>query len=116
MTGCSSANRRRSSCCCAIWPCWPMRRAAGGKRPQEPCRREEGALLSPAALPGQVVERFLGIVRRECLDHVYVLGETHLLRILREYVTYFNFARPHQGLQQRIPNPPAGPTASAGRI
>jgi transposase InsO family protein len=52
-----------------------------------------------------VCERFLGSVRRECLDHVLVLGEAHLRRILREYVAYFNTARPHQGLQQRIPAP-----------
>ncbi len=48
-------------------------------------------------------ERFLGSMRRECLDHVLVLGEAHLRRVLREYVTYFNTARPHQGLQQHIP-------------
>jgi len=50
-------------------------------------------------------ERFLGSVRRECLDHILVLGEAHLRRVLREYVAYFNTAWPHQGLQQR---PPAG--------
>ena len=50
-------------------------------------------------------ERFLGSVRRECLDHVLVLGEVHLRRVLREYAAYFNGARPHQGLQQRIPEP-----------
>ncbi len=49
-------------------------------------------------------ERFLGSVRRECLDHVLVLGEAHLRRILREYVAYFNTARPHQGLRQRVPD------------
>ncbi len=53
-------------------------------------------------------ERFLGSVRRECLDHVLVLGEAHLRRILREYVAYFNTARPHQGLEQRIPAPTQG--------
>ncbi len=50
-----------------------------------------------------VCERFLGSVRRECTDHVLVLGETHLRRVLREYVAYFNTARPHQGVGQRIP-------------
>src|SRR5829696_3526075 len=35
-------------------------------------------------------ERFLGSVRRECLDHLLILGETHLRRVLREYVRYFN--------------------------
>ena len=55
-----------------------------------------------------VCERFLGSVRRECLDHVLVLGEAHLRRILREYVTYFNTMRPHQGLRQRVPDSPEG--------
>lgn len=51
-----------------------------------------------------ICERFLGSVRRECLDHVVILSERHLHRVLREYVeTYFNSARPHQGLFQRIP-------------
>ena len=48
-------------------------------------------------------ERFLGSVRRECLDHVLVLGEGQLRRVLREYVDYFNRARPHQGLGQALP-------------
>jgi putative transposase len=53
-------------------------------------------------------ERFLGSVRRECLDHVLVLGEAHLRRILREYTAYFNTARPHQGLHQRCPHADTG--------
>lgn len=52
-----------------------------------------------------VVERFLGSVRRECLDHLFILGPKHLLRVLKEYIDYFVHHRPHQGLQQRIPNP-----------
>ena len=48
-------------------------------------------------------ERFLGSVRRECLDHLLVLGETQLRRVLREYVRYFNDDRPHQGIAQQIP-------------
>ena len=47
-------------------------------------------------------------MRRECLDHLLVLGEAHLRRILREYVAYFNTARPHQGLGQRVPAGPEG--------
>ena len=50
-----------------------------------------------------IIERFLGSVRRECLDHVLVLSEIHLRRVLREYRRYFNEARPHQGLGQGVP-------------
>jgi transposase InsO family protein len=55
-----------------------------------------------------VCERFLGSVRRECLDHMLVLGENQLYRVVREYVTYFNEARPHQGIGQRTPSEPTG--------
>lgn len=55
-----------------------------------------------------ICERFLGSVRRECLDQMLIFGEWQLYRVIREYVDYFNRARPHQGLGQRIPE---GPTA-----
>ena len=51
-----------------------------------------------------VCERFLGSARRECLDHILILNERHLESVLKEYVHwYFNEARPHQGIEQRIP-------------
>jgi putative transposase len=50
-----------------------------------------------------ICERFLGSVRRECLDHLLILSEKQLHRVLRSYVAYFNQARPHQGIQQQIP-------------
>ena len=48
-------------------------------------------------------ERWVRSVREECLDHVLVLGERHLDRVLKEYDSYFNQARPHQGIAQQIP-------------
>ncbi|HSH80684.1 MAG TPA: integrase core domain-containing protein, partial [Herpetosiphonaceae bacterium] len=60
-------------------------------------------------------ERFLGSVRRECLDHLLVLGEAHLRRILQEYVRYFNQDRPHQGVQQRVPDEAVVCSPRAGR-
>ena len=41
--------------------------------------------------------------RRECLYHVLILHEKQLHRVLRAYVKYFNQARPHQGIQQQVP-------------
>ena len=68
-------------------------------------------LRTPIRAPqaNAICERFLGSVRRECLDHLLILGERHLRRTLSEYVTYFNRMRPHQGLGQRLPE-----TLSAG--
>ncbi len=63
-----------------------------------------------------VCERFLGSVRRECLDHLLVLSEAHLRRILTEYVAFFNSARPHQGLQQQMPDPPAEEIRGSGPV
>ena len=48
-------------------------------------------------------ERFLGSVRRECLDHLLILHEQQLSRVLQAYVAYFNQARPHQGLHAADP-------------
>jgi putative transposase len=50
-------------------------------------------------------ERFLRSVRQECLDHVLILREKQLQRVLNQYVVYFNQARPHQGIQQQLPEP-----------
>jgi putative transposase len=52
-----------------------------------------------------VCERFLGSVRRECLNHFLIFQEKQLYRLLKAYDVYFNRARPHQGLGQRIPDP-----------
>ena len=59
-------------------------------------------------------ERFLGSVRRECLDFVLVLGEAHRRRVLREDVNDDHAARPHQGLPQRLPDPPVVPALRPG--
>ena len=54
-----------------------------------------------------VAERFVGNARREILDHVIVLDDQHLGRLVAQYKAYFNEARPHQGIGQRIPGKPA---------
>ena len=45
----------------------------------------------------------MGSTRRELLDHVLVLGDRHLDSMVRQYKVYFNEARPHQGIGQRVP-------------
>jgi hypothetical protein len=50
-------------------------------------------------------ERWVRSVRNECLDKLLIVNASHLRRVLREYVTYFNGARPHQGLAQQSPIP-----------
>jgi putative transposase len=52
-----------------------------------------------------ICERFIGSVRRECLDHILILSEKHVRRVIREYCEFFNRARPHQGIDQQIPIP-----------
>ena len=57
-----------------------------------------------APLMNAICERFLGSLRRECLDHVLVLGEDPMRRVIGEYCRYFNRIRPHQSLGQRTPS------------
>jgi transposase InsO family protein len=51
------------------------------------------------------VERLIGSIRRECLDHVVVFGERHLRHILLLYMTYYNSARTHLSLNKDAPIP-----------
>ena len=62
-------------------------------------------LRTPIRAPkaNAICERFLGSLRRECLDHILVLSEDHLHRTVAEYIRYYNACRPHQGLEQVIP-------------
>ena len=54
-----------------------------------------------------IAERFVGTLRRECLDHLLITGPRHLDVVLREYVQHYNGHRPHRALHQQ---PPAGGT------
>jgi len=50
-------------------------------------------------------ERVIGSLRRECLDHVIVLGEKHLRRIVRRYLSYYHGTRTHLALDKDAPEP-----------
>jgi transposase InsO family protein len=54
-----------------------------------------------------IAERFIGTLRRECLDHLLITGPRHLDLVLREYIQHYNGHRPHRALHQQ---PPAGDT------
>ena len=59
------------------------------------------------------MERYVGTLRRELLDHVMILSQSHLERLLREFIeAYYHVARPHQGLQGETPIPQAKPEFS----
>jgi transposase InsO family protein len=59
-----------------------------------------------------VAERFVGSCRRELLDHVIVLNERHLKRLMHDYVSYYHEDRTHLGLAKQTPgNRPAGKSA-----
>jgi putative transposase len=55
-------------------------------------------------------ERWVRSIREECLDHILILNESHLSRVLKEYAQYYNHARPHQGIDQGFPM--SGPVRS----
>ena len=50
-------------------------------------------------------ERLIGSIRRECLDHVIVRGEQHLLRVLRDYASYYHASRTHRSFENDCPDP-----------
>jgi putative transposase len=59
-------------------------------------------------------ERFVGTIRRECLDRMLIFGHRHLERVLAEYVTHYNGHRPHRSLDQHAPLPVETRPASIG--
>jgi transposase InsO family protein len=48
-------------------------------------------------------ERLIGSIRRECLDHIIVLGEVHLRRVLKSYADYYSSVRTHRSLNKDAP-------------
>jgi transposase InsO family protein len=77
----------------------------------------EQKLIAPRS-PWQnpVVERLIGSIRRECLDHVIVLNEEHLCRILTDYLSYYHRHRTHRSLEQDCPETRAIESPDQGKI
>jgi len=62
------------------------------------------------------VERLIGSIRSECLDHVIVFNEAHLIRILTSYLAYYREARTHLSLDRNAPIPREVEPPSRGRV
>ena len=58
----------------------------------------------------------IGSIRRECLDHVIVLDERHLKRILRKYVDYYHSCRTHLSLEKDAPEPRRVESPAMGKV
>ena len=63
-------------------------------------------VVSAPASPWQnpYVERLIGSIRRECLDHLIIVNEAHLRRVLMTYVRYYHRTRTHLGLEKDTPD------------
>jgi putative transposase len=53
-----------------------------------------------------ICERIIGTIRRECLDWLIPLSESHLRSILKSWISRYNAARPHMALGPGVPDPP----------
>jgi transposase InsO family protein len=62
------------------------------------------------------VERLIGSIRRECLDHLIVLNESHLRRILTSYFAYYHESRAHLSLERNAPMPRPVEHPSQGKV
>ena len=71
--------------------------------------RSTGAevICTPVRAPNAnaVAERWVGTVRRECLDQLLIVGRHQLVRVLRRYVEHYNQRRPHRSLAHATPVP-----------
>ena len=83
-------------------------------RPFDDVWRSIGAEIvrSPLRAPNAYAERWVGTVRRECLDHLLIVGPRHLARVLDAYIDHYNTHRPHRGLGLVAPKPRSKPATA----
>ena len=62
------------------------------------------------------VERLIGSIRRECLNHVIVFNERHLKKLLRAYFIYYHTARTHLALDKQCPEPRSVESLDQGTV
>jgi transposase InsO family protein len=72
-------------------------------------------LRTPVQAPraNAIAERFIGTLRRECLDHMLITGPRHPTQVLQEYTEHYNTHRPHRSLHQQPPTGATPPPSSA---
>src|ERR1700687_1735556 len=96
--------------------------SAGAARASEHPEIAHGAPWLPPPASGTVrppsepIPRPRGALRCECLDHVIVLGERHLRRVLASYMAYYHGARTHLSLEKDSPTPRRIQTPTEGRV
>jgi transposase InsO family protein len=61
-------------------------------------------------------ERFVRTVRTECLDHLLIIGRSHLERVLRIYLQHYTRERPHRGLTLQPPEAPQPRSPPSGEV
>ena len=61
-------------------------------------------------------ERVIGTIRRECLDHMIILGERHAWHLLHEFAAYYNADRAHQALDGDAPESRRGSSSGTGHL
>jgi transposase InsO family protein len=94
-----------------------MASTARSSRPASSISGSNTSSLTPHS-PWQnaYAERFIGSLRRECLDHILALDERQLLRVVGSYVAYYNRTRPHLALAKDAPETRPGQRCDAGTI
>ena len=92
-------------------PSWGTPRIVGELAKLKECKT---AYRSPWQNP--YCERIIGSIRRECLDHLIIIDESHLRRILKSYLGYYHLCRTHLSLEMDCPEPRATTPPENGKI